>query len=124
MGEIENISDISVPLGGMTEVLRANTDIPDKSPAPPHKSTPEHAALLPDPLIGSLPDNRYRVVRRLTRGGMATVYVIHDNRMNHPVAIKIMYPHLTDSRDFIIRFRREAHTASQVGHPDVVSVLD
>ena len=124
MSEIENVNDASVPLEGATEVLRARTGIPDESSAPPHESTPEHAAPLPDPLIGSLLDNRYRIVRRLARGGMATVYVAHDDRMDRPVAVKIMHPHLADSQDFVARFRREARAASQISHPGVVSVFD
>lgn len=124
MSEIENVNDASVPLEGATEVLRTRTGIPDESSAPPHESSPEHAAPQPDPLIGSLLDNRYRIVRRLARGGMATVYVAHDDRMDRPVAVKIMHPHLADSQDFVARFRREARAASQISHPGVVSVFD
>lgn len=77
-----------------------------------------------DPLIGILVDERYRVTRRLARGGMATVYVAQDERLDRPVALKVMHPHLADSQDFVARFRREARSAARIVHPGVVSVFD
>ena len=65
-----------------------------------------------DPLIGRLIDQRYRVTRRLARGGMATVYVAQDERLERPVALKVMHPHLAESDDFVERFHREARAAS------------
>ena len=77
-----------------------------------------------DPLIGLLVDERYRVTRRLARGGMATVYIAQDERLDRPVALKVMHPHLADSEDFVVRFRREARSAARIVHPGVVSVFD
>ena len=77
-----------------------------------------------DPLIGLLVDERYRVTRRLARGGMATVYIAQDERLERPVALKVMHPHLADSQDFVTRFRREARSAARIVHPGVVSVFD
>lgn len=77
-----------------------------------------------DPLIGLLVDERYRVTRRLARGGMATVYIAQDERLERPVALKVMHPHLADSQDFVARFRREARSAARIVHPGVVSVFD
>ena len=65
-----------------------------------------------DPLIGLLVDDRYRIQARLARGGMATVYVAHDERLDRPVALKVMHPHLAESADFVARFRREARVSS------------
>ena len=77
-----------------------------------------------DPLIGRLIDQRYRVTRRLARGGMATVYVAQDERLERPVALKVMHPHLAESDDFVERFHREARAAARIVHPGVVSVFD
>lgn len=77
-----------------------------------------------DPLIGRLIDQRYRVTRRLARGGMATVYVAQDERLERPVALKVMHPHLAESDDFVERFHREARAAARIAHPGVVSVFD
>ena len=66
-----------------------------------------------DPLIGLLVDDRYRIQARLARGGMATVYIAHDERLDRPVALKVMHPHLAESADFVARFRREARAAAR-----------
>ncbi|WP_454900332.1 Stk1 family PASTA domain-containing Ser/Thr kinase, partial [Actinomyces sp.] len=67
---------------------------------------------------------RYRVTRRLARGGMATVYVAQDERLERPVALKVMHPHLAESDAFVERFHREARAAARIVHPGVVSVFD
>nr|WP_026461006.1 Stk1 family PASTA domain-containing Ser/Thr kinase [Schaalia suimastitidis] len=85
---------------------------------------PEENAAVVDPLIGMLVDERYRVTSRLARGGMASVYVADDERLDRPVALKVMHPHLADSADFVARFRREARSAARIVHPGVVSVFD
>jgi len=80
-----------------------------------------------DPLVGRLVDGRYEVVSRIARGGMATVYLAIDRRLDREVALKVMHPHLaegTSGSDFIARFRREARTAARLAHPGLVSVFD
>jgi serine/threonine protein kinase len=67
---------------------------------------------------------RYSVERELGRGGMSVVYLAHDRELDRPVAIKVLAPHLTDDPDFVRRFRREARTAAQLAHPNIVQVFD
>ena len=85
------------------------------------------ASTLIDPLIGHLIDGRYEVLSRIARGGMATVYLARDRRLDREVAIKVMHPHLaegTSGAEFIARFRREARAAAKLTHPGLVGVLD
>lgn len=80
-----------------------------------------------DPLVGQLVDGRYQVVSRIARGGMATVYLAVDRRLDREVALKVMHPHLAESSggaDFVARFRREARAAARLTHPGLVSVFD
>jgi serine/threonine-protein kinase len=80
-----------------------------------------------DPLVGRLVDGRYEVVSRIARGGMATVYLAIDRRLDREVALKVMHPHLAEGAsgsDFVARFRREARTAARLAHPGLVSVFD
>jgi len=79
---------------------------------------------LADPLIGQLLDGRYRIDRRIARGGMATVYSALDVRLDRTVAIKLMHPALADDADFVDRFNREAKAAARLSHPNVVAVFD
>jgi eukaryotic-like serine/threonine-protein kinase len=85
------------------------------------------ATTLTDPLVGHLVDGRYHVVSRIARGGMATVYLAVDRRLDREVALKVMHPHLAESSggaDFVARFRREARSAARLTHPGLVSVFD
>jgi len=76
------------------------------------------------PDIGLLLDGRYRVEELVARGGMATVYRGHDERLDRTVALKIMHPHLAADPEFLARFTREARSAARLSHPCVVSVFD
>lgn len=55
---------------------------------------------------------------------MSTVYLATDTRLDRPVALKILYPHLAQDRFFLERFEREAKSAARLSHPHVVGVLD
>lgn len=77
-----------------------------------------------DPLINMMIDERYRVISRMARGGMATVYVARDERLDRLVALKVMHPHLAESELFTARFRREARSAAKVSHPRIVPIFD
>lgn len=77
-----------------------------------------------DPLVGSVLDDRYEILRRLARGGMATVYIAHDKRLTRTVAVKVMHEGLGDDHDFAAKFDREARSAATLVHPNVVSVFD
>ncbi|MHA7133192.1 Stk1 family PASTA domain-containing Ser/Thr kinase [Oerskovia turbata] len=85
------------------------------------------ATVTSDPFVGRLVDGRYHVVSRIARGGMATVYLAVDRRLDREVALKVMHPHLAEGSDggeFVARFRREARAAARLAHPGVVAVFD
>lgn len=75
-------------------------------------------------MIGRLVDGRYQVRSRIARGGMATVYLATDLRLERRVAIKIMHGHLADDNTFKTRFVQEARSAARLAHPNVVNVFD
>jgi beta-lactam-binding protein with PASTA domain/tRNA A-37 threonylcarbamoyl transferase component Bud32 len=75
-------------------------------------------------MIGRLIDGRYQINSRIARGGMATVYVATDLRLERRVAVKIMHGHLADDTAFRSRFIQEARSAARLAHPNVVSVFD
>ena len=77
-----------------------------------------------DVLIGRLIDGRYQVNQRIARGGMATVYLATDLRLERRVAVKVMHSHLADDSAFTSRFIQEARSAARLAHPNVVSVFD
>src|SRR5437764_1029833 len=79
---------------------------------------------LSDPVVDRLLDGRYAVASRLARGGMASVYLATDVRLDRRVAVKLMHPGLAADPEFVARFNREARAAAALSHPDVVAVYD
>jgi eukaryotic-like serine/threonine-protein kinase len=79
---------------------------------------------LQDPLVGRVVDGRYLVESRIARGGMATVYLALDRRLDREVALKVMHDNLAIDDEFVSRFVREARAAARLSHPNVVQVFD
>src|SRR6476661_9597575 len=77
-----------------------------------------------DALVGTLVDNRYLVHSKLARGGMSTVYLATDRRLERDVALKVLHPHMAGDPQFLDRLGREAKAAARLSHPHVVGVLD
>ncbi|MGN6302341.1 MAG: Stk1 family PASTA domain-containing Ser/Thr kinase [Angustibacter sp.] len=77
-----------------------------------------------DPLVGRELDGRYVVRSRIARGGMATVYLALDQRLDRDVALKVMHANLVDDEAFVSRFTREARSAARLNHPGIVQVFD
>lgn len=102
----------------------SNGKMPDSFPPAQPPAAPKAAPEPSDRLVGQTIDARYVIEKRIARGGMATVYRARDTRLDRPVALKIMYPHLAESADFVARFRREARAAAKLTHPGVVAVYD
>ena len=77
-----------------------------------------------DSLVGHVIDRRYFVEDKIARGGMATVYRALDYRLERPVAIKVMHPHLAADEAFTKRFIQEARQSARLAHPNIVNVFD
>ncbi len=72
----------------------------------------------------SVINSRYRVEGRLGVGGMSTVLLALDERLERHVAVKLLAEHLADDPTFVSRFRREALAAARLVHPNIVQVFD
>jgi hypothetical protein len=68
--------------------------------------------------------DRYRLERRLGRGGMGTVYVALDTSLDRRVAAKLVREDLVGLPGAAERFQREARAAASFSHPNVVTVHD
>jgi eukaryotic-like serine/threonine-protein kinase len=69
-------------------------------------------------------NGRYEIVQHLARGGMAEVFLARDLLLDRPVAIKVLFPEFAADRSFVERFRREARSAANLNHPNIVSIYD
>jgi serine/threonine protein kinase len=67
---------------------------------------------------------RYRLEGRLGHGGMSTVHLAIDLRLERQVAVKLLAEHLAEDPAFVSRFQREAQAAARLVHPNVVQVFD
>src|ERR1700712_679026 len=75
-------------------------------------------------MAGQLIVDRYELGERLGVGGMSTVQIALDRRLERYVAVKLLAEHLADDPQFVSRFRREALAAARLVHPNVVQVFD
>jgi serine/threonine-protein kinase len=69
-------------------------------------------------------NDRYEMQQRIGRGGMADVYLARDILLDRLVAIKVLFPEFATDPAFVERFRREAQSAGNLNHPNIVSVYD
>jgi serine/threonine protein kinase len=67
---------------------------------------------------------RYELGERLGVGGMSTVRLARDRRLEREVAVKVLAEHLAEDPQFVARFRREALAAARLVHPNIVQVFD
>jgi beta-lactam-binding protein with PASTA domain/tRNA A-37 threonylcarbamoyl transferase component Bud32 len=75
-------------------------------------------------MSSSVFSDRYELVRHIARGGMAQVYLAQDLLLDRPVAVKVLFPELSADPSFVERFRREAQSAANLAHPNIVSIYD
>src|SRR3712207_238723 len=69
-------------------------------------------------------DGRYVVECLLGAGGMAQVYLTHDEVLDRHVALKILREQYAEDEEFIQRFWREARSSASLSHPNIVSIYD
>lgn len=74
--------------------------------------------------VGALVGNKYRVVKEIGRGGMATVFSAEHVNIGKAVALKLLASDLVSSRTVTERFMREARAAAQVRSPHICEVYD
>ncbi len=78
----------------------------------------------PDPYLGQVLDEKYRLERLLGRGGMGAVYLATHLGTERYVALKLITPQFMRNAEFVARFKREARAAGRLRHPNVVDVTD
>src|SRR5438067_2348112 len=75
-------------------------------------------------LAGRVFSSRYEIQREVAQGGMAEVYLAHDDLLDRPVALKALFPEYAREPSFVERFRREAQAAANLNHPNIVAIYD
>jgi serine/threonine-protein kinase len=72
----------------------------------------------------TLVDGRYELRDRVGGGGMADVYLAHDEVLDRDVALKLLKARYAGDGEFVERFRREAKNAAALSHPNIVPIFD
>ena len=104
---------------------------PPRPTTDPHAETAAGGAAADDPIwsilgvgVGDRVADKYRVVRRVGRGGMGAVFEAEHESIKRPVALKVLRAELAADPMQAARFQREAQSATQVRHPNIVDILD
>jgi serine/threonine protein kinase len=66
----------------------------------------------------------YRIMEKLGRGGMATVFKAYHANLDRYVAIKVLHPAFMEDPNFLARFQREARVVAKLEHPNIIPVYD
>lgn len=80
--------------------------------------------LVPESGVPRHIEDKYVITRLLGRGGMGSVYMATQKRLNRPVAIKVLLSHLVGSSSMRTRFEREARIVARLRHPAIVTIHD
>ncbi|MCE9634738.1 MAG: protein kinase [Planctomycetes bacterium] len=75
----------------------------------------------PDYLVGEIISD-CKILKKVGEGGFGSVYKAHDQNLQRTVALKVMLPSLTTNVQFVQNFVREAVTAAQINHPNIVAI--
>ncbi|MCP3101917.1 protein kinase [Myxococcus sp. K15C18031901] len=94
---------------------------PDGQPPPKPRCTAPGVEV--DPLVGTRLGS-FRLVRRLGRGGMGTVYLGEHVSIGSRVAVKVLHEHLAMYPELVLRFHAEARAVNVIGHENIVSIFD
>ena len=97
---------------------------PTAGPAPSQAAASQEGRITSTSGLSVFGEGRYRLTRRLGRGGMAEVFAAHDIRLGRTVAVKVLRPDLAEDAIARMRFTREAHAVASLNHHAVVAVYD
>ncbi len=67
---------------------------------------------------------KYEIIERIGKGGMAEVYKAYHSQLDREVAVKVLYSHLAEGKEFLKRFEHEAKSVAALKHPNIVRVHD
>ena len=100
--------------------------LPMSSPSDPTAPAPTFGpnAAEPDPLLGRVIAGNFRIEKLLGAGAMGNVYKAEQLSLGKAVAVKVLHAHLMSDEKLVLRFKREAKSASLLNHPNSIQIID
>src|SRR5215831_5501428 len=89
---------------------------------PPEEQGPDATSL--DPLPGRVIAGNFRIDKLIGSGAMGNVYKAEQLSLSKPVALKVLHAHLMSDEKLVMRFKREAKSASLLNHPNSIQIID
>lgn len=86
--------------------------------------SPANPSTRRQPAPGDVLDGTYRLDQQLGKGGVGVVFKAWHLHLQRPCAVKFLHPQLVSNEELRTRFRREAQSAFQLGHPHIVAITD
>ena len=74
--------------------------------------------------VGTVLDNKYKLVSLLGEGGMGAVYEAQHELINRRLAVKFLHPQYANNDEVVTRFQREAQAAAKIGHENIIEITD
>jgi DNA-binding beta-propeller fold protein YncE/predicted Ser/Thr protein kinase len=91
---------------------------------PPETSSSGTMSTNPETLVRDAMSSQYDIVKELGRGGMAIVYKAVQENLGREVALKVLPQGMTHDEKTVERFHREAQSAAQLNHTNIVTIFD
>jgi tetratricopeptide (TPR) repeat protein len=113
---------VAAPVSRRASDSSKSASLARPEPAPVATSLATPAVEGRDALLGKIINGQFRIVRKLGEGGYGAVYESKDVNLERRIALKVMLPSRAASREYVTKFFREARTAAQLSHPNVVAV--
>lgn len=88
------------------------------------KPIPVGVGMDSDPNIGIVLGGKYRIESKVGEGGMGKIYLARHITLGKRYAVKMLNPEFSNNQEAIERFRREAVTAGELEHPNIINVTD
>ncbi len=109
------------PVAAAAPAAAARTPLPSNVPA----AGVVPAAVVPaDPYVGTILNDRFRVIKKLGEGGMGAVYLAEHITLEKTVALKMLHQEFSRKEDLVQRFLQEAKSASRIRHENVIDISD